>query len=458
MRYKFPILYTTCILLASACLAQLPGSEQQLTRSEIKTLIDSLDHVMSTSYLYPEKASLMISGVRRSFRSGAYNSVKSKGALAHQMEVDLQQTYKDRHLEIAYNPQLAGSLEIEIPDTAGNRLAYERDLGAARDANFAYKKAEILQGNIGYVRWDGFFGFIDEAKPTINGAFQFLGNTKALIIDMRNNGGGSPEMVLQVQSYFFRQKTPMNHIIGRNGDTLMRWADPGKTDFKLNMPVYILTSKNTFSGAEDFCYGLKYAGRATIVGDTTRGGAHVTKPFSIGQGFVAFIPGQRAFNAVTKTDWDSTGVWPDAAVPSELALIQAQGMIYENLLSKTNDEKEKKVLRWMLANNGNRLLLARQNLTDSVQPTKQELSRYCGEYYTLEPNPIKSIFIVLKGSHLFRHLDNGSDDILLVPVAPGKFVYDDDTGRAIEFIRDAAEGSVKMSLDTPNGTSTRTKK
>jgi hypothetical protein len=446
------------IMLISPCLAQPPDPGQKLIPKEIRILIDSLDNALSSRYIFPDKAALMMSSIRKNFKSGAYGKPANRAELSRLLQTDLQEACKDGHLSIAYNPYIASDIEHFVPDTARNREAYEQNIEIARQDNFSFKKAEVLPGNIGYLRWDVFSEFVDDGKPTVEAALRFVAGTSALIIDMRNNGGGSPDMVLQLQSYFFDHKTRMNDIIGRNNDTIKRWTDPATTDLRMHMPVYILTSGWTFSGAEDFTYGLKYAGRAIVVGDTTGGGAHPTQAFSIGQGFVVFIPNQRSYNHTTHTDWEGTGVWPDAAVPADQALEKAQSLIYTQLLSKTTEPRKKDMLHWQLTALGNRISLAEQVRTDSIKHSREQLLTYAGEYMSADPgNPLPSIFVILKSSHLYRHLPNGAEDVRLVPVSATKFVYNDDTGRSVEFVT-SAEGKHEILLTTQDGVTRRGRK
>jgi hypothetical protein len=461
MKFKPKALYTIfTLLLITPFFVHAQGHEQKPDKKEIALIIDSLSNALNRWYIYPDKARTMISSIKKNYSNGAYRNAGNKIELSRLFLKDLQVANNDRHLEIVYDPALAKDLEApDVPDTANNRKAYERNLKDAMDDNFAFRKTEILTGNIGYVRWDGFYGFIPEAMPTLNAAFRFVSHTKALIIDLRRNGGGSPEMVLQIQSYFFNQKTHMNDIIGRNNDTLKRWADPATTDFKLDMPVYILNSHGTFSGAEDFAYGMKYAKRAIVVGDTTGGGAHPTRPYSIGQGLVVFIPNQRSINIVTNTDWEGVGVWPDVAVPSNQSLEKAQTLIYTELLSSATDEHEKMIWQWYLISNENKALLAKQIQEDSIQLPNKDLQNFCGEYYTSDPNnPVQSVFVILKGNQIFRHLNDGAEDIRLVPISDRKFVYDDDSGRGVEFLADGKEGISEMILSTQQGEFRRNKR
>ncbi len=433
-------------LLVTPCFVQAQDAVQKMSKKEIKVLIDSLGSTLDRWYIYPDKAAQMTKAVEKNYTRGAYNNVADKAELSRQLNDDLQQAYTDRHMQLVYHPQMATDIETPRNDTAANRRAYEMDLLNARENNFAFKKAEILQGNIGYLRWDGFWGFVDEALPTLDAAFKFVSNCRALIIDMRYNYGGAPPMVLQTQSYFFNEKTRMNDIIDRNNDTLKRWADPAITSFKLNMPVYILTSQGTFSGAEDFTYGLQCVKRAVVVGDTTGGGAHPTRPFSIGQGFVVHIPTHRSPNIVTGTDWDGTGIWPDVPVSSAHALEKAQALIFTEFLSHATDQREKEMWQWQLTSMDNKARLVNQLQKNDIKITTEALHKFCGEYNPADPTTSSmTLFIIPKGDYIYRHLSNGAQDIRLIPVDANKFVYDDESGRAIHFVT-SKDGTVSHLL------------
>ena len=86
----------------------------------------------------------------------------------------------------------------------------------------------------------------------------------------------------------------------------------------------MLTSSRTFSGAEEFTYNLKNLKRATIVGETTGGGAHPVSGHRIDDRFVIGVPFARAINPITKTNWEGTGVEPDVKVAAPDALTTAQ--------------------------------------------------------------------------------------------------------------------------------------
>ncbi|MCW3084179.1 MAG: hypothetical protein JWP12_1545 [Bacteroidetes bacterium] len=411
------------------------NADQKINPKEIKILIDSLSNALNNYYVFSEKASLMSNYLKSRYKSGAYNNINDRQQLAYQLYTDLQQAHKDEHMDIKYAPQFAQHLETPMSDSE-KQQGRERGLSNARESNFAFTKTEILPGNIGYIRFDGFTEFIEDAKPTLKASFQFVKYTKALIIDLRYNGGGDAEMSSQIESYFFSKKTRMNDIIDRFNDTTYEmYADPAKTDsFTLSMPVYILTSKQTFSAAEDFSYGMQSVKRAIIVGDTTGGGAHPTLPFSVGQGFVALIPYGRAYNIITKTDWEGTGVRPDIAIPSEEALQKTQALIFTELISKAKDEREKNILQWNL----NRI---RSEMANKADPLV--LNSYSGIYEG-------GLDFYVKDGYLFcKNAERRNMIFQLKYIDNNLFILDDNV--QIQFEKDAAGVYSKIKMFWKSG-------
>jgi len=154
----------------------------------------------------------------------------------------------------------------------------------------------------------------------------FLAHVDAIIFDLRHNGGGDPKMVAMISSYLFDKSTHLNDLYNRKEDfTEQYWTLPYVPGTTLaNRPAFVLTSKNTFSGAEEFTYNLKNLKRATIVGETTGGGAHPVSGHRIDDHFMIGVPFARAVNPVYKTNWEGTGVEPDVSVKAADALEKAQ--------------------------------------------------------------------------------------------------------------------------------------
>ncbi len=393
----------------------------------VKILIDSLDKALDRVYIFPDKSQVMASYLKAQLKKGVYKNIADPKLLADKIGSDLQTAHKDGHLRIHYDPEFSARAATQQKNSGPPDLA-----GAIRNAkeeNFSFRKVEILDGNIGYVLFQGFNGFIEEAKPTLTAAFRFVANTDAVIIDLRNNGGGSPWMVKQISSYFYKERTRLNDIYERRRNKTMEfWAEPESADtMKLSMPLYILTSKHTFSAAEDFTYAMQVNKRATIVGETTGGGAHPTGPVDVGQGFVVDIPFARSINHITKTDWEGTGVVPDIAVGSDEALLKAHGLALQAQLNAATSEQKKKQIEWSV-----RSLKVHEytTTTDNASHTS-----YIGEYGG-------KFTITTKDAKLYLHDFNGRT-FLMKPIEGSLFLVAD--WLQAEFLT-SATGTVSLKL------------
>jgi retinol-binding protein 3 len=205
--------------------------------------------------------------------------------------------------------------------------------------NCAFDKVEILPNNIGYIKFNAFMD-ASFCGPTVVAAMGFVAHSDAVIFDLRQNGGGQPAMVTLVASYLFDQPTHLIDIYNRKEDsTTQNWTLSYLPGPRLTrQPVFVLTSKRTFSGAEEFAFDLKNQKRATIVGETTGGGAHPVSGHPVGDYFMVGVPFAKSLDPVTKTNWEGTGVEPDVKVPADDALTTAEKLADEKI--KANKEKK----------------------------------------------------------------------------------------------------------------------
>jgi C-terminal processing protease CtpA/Prc len=199
--------------------------------------------------------------------------------------------------------------------------------------NFGFRRAEILADNIGYLDLT-VFAPLDWAGESATATMTFLAHTDALIIDLRRNGGGHGEMVQWLASYLLGpEPRSLSGEYSREGDaTTQRWSLPyvPGARFGAEKPVYVLTSRQTFSAAEGFAYDLQALKRATVVGERTAGGAHPYENVRLDTHFVLWLPVARSVNPLTGTNWQG-GVRPDVEVKADDALTTALRLAHDRL-------------------------------------------------------------------------------------------------------------------------------
>lgn len=283
-------------------------------------VIDAAVAKLTELYVFPEVAKKMAQALRDHQKAGAYDAITQSRAFADLLTEHLRAVSKDLHLGVRFSPRALPATETEPTDAdkAKHREHMEK-------INCGFEKAERLDGNIGYIKFN-MFGDAEICGPKATAAFAALGAVDALIFDLRDNGGGQPDMVAFVSSYLFAKKTHLNDIYDRKENkTTQYWTKPSVPGTKFpKQPVYVLTSARTFSGAEEFSYNLKTLKRATIIGETTGGGAHPTMGQRLDDHFTIGVPFARAINPITKTNWEGKGVEPDVKVPADQALDTAK--------------------------------------------------------------------------------------------------------------------------------------
>jgi Peptidase family S41/N-terminal domain of Peptidase_S41 in eukaryotic IRBP len=327
-------------------------SAEQLSGREI--VIKALA-LLRENYVFPELAGEVASAVESRLAAGEYDNL-DEITLTELLTSHLQEASGDKHLRVRLGggpgpgpgrrgggPRGGGP---RAADPDGERAEPEADKPADREArrlkmrqmglldNFGIHRVERLDGNIGYLDLRR-VPMPETAGPAITAAMELVSGTYALIIDLRRNGGGSPHGVALWCSYFLGEEpTRLNDIFRADtGETSQFWSLPYLPGSRYTgRPVYVLTSSRTFSGGEDLSYTLQALGRAEVIGETTGGGAHPTRPFPISAAVHIGIPFARSVSPITGTNWQGTGVIPDTAVPADQAYDVAYAKALEHVL------------------------------------------------------------------------------------------------------------------------------
>lgn len=309
------VLLTLAVLLCGGQAHAQAGTPSD----EHVAVVQHLGELLIEHYVFEDVARSAAEQLEQARRAGRFSDAHSDQELSQRLTAVLQEATHDKHLRV--RPLPAPPPEMTEQEHA---FAEAQELERARQDNFGFEQVLRLPGNVGLLDLRGFSGF-EPAHATAVGAMGYLATCDALVVDLRQNGGGSPEMVQLLCSYFFAQRTHLNSLYYRaTGVSQEYWTLDELPGPRLaDVPLFVLTSAHTFSAAEEFTYNLATRERATIVGETTGGGAHPGDQFTLSDDLAVFISTGRAINPVTGTNWEGTGVAPDVACPADDALDRA---------------------------------------------------------------------------------------------------------------------------------------
>jgi hypothetical protein len=317
-------------------------------------------------YVYPDVGRRAAEAIEAALAAGKYDEIVQPWAFAERLTADIRGVAHDKHLNVtARGPQPVPAAATGAPPPPPPRS----EAGVTR--------SDRLPGNIGYIEVAG-LAPLDAFKASVDKAMAALADTRALIVDLRRNGGGAPEAEVYLASYFLDPAKPLvvNTFVSRvpNTETFRtrEFTSSPTPYWYRDKPVYVLTSARTFSGGEGVAYDMQALKLATIVGETTGGGANPGGGMPLTPDFGMFMPGGRAESPVTGTNWEGVGVKPDVAVPAADALKTALG-----LLGQKTDKTEVEALSEA------RLFEPRKTANSLSEPT---IRRTADELARGEPN------------------------------------------------------------------------
>ena len=314
------------------CSAPLSASADSIAPEQAHAVVDAELSLVSKNYVFTEKRTAIVTAIRAKEKAGAYD-LQNPAALADKLGGDVIAASSDKHMWIQYDP--AQYTAVKAPAADPHDAAYFSDL--FRRENYGYKDMRVLPANIRYVNLTTFNWDAKNSPQVVASAARFLADGDAAIIDLRDNGGGSGDAVHALISYFMPAKRQelMAYHDGTTGEIKYSYVD-----LKLSAPrmvgklLYVLTSGNTGSAAEEFAYHVKMFRLGTLVGETTAGAANNDTIYPIPPGFLASISTGRAIHPVNHGNWQGVGVVPDVAVVADKALEKAELLALDTLSHK----------------------------------------------------------------------------------------------------------------------------
>lgn len=341
--------------LAFNCFAKAPPDVEEITldcasNAVQQEVLNALQQKLDDEYIFPKKAKAFAKHITVLQTQKAFSEINDCDMFAHAINEQMMKVMTDKHLHVTFSPF---AIPEETPESKAAFIAHEAEF--MQSLNYGFEQVQRLPFNIGYIN---LVLFAETAKggQQLESAMNLLSYTKALIIDLRESRGGEPAMVDLIASYLMNERTNTSDIYYRKEDRLDQRYTADKVSGKhygQQRPVYILTSKDTFSAAEDLAYTLKHLNRATIIGEVTGGGAHPGDMVRLTNHFESFIPNGRSINPITKTNWEGIGVQPHIETAADNALNIAQQQILKGLKTKeTNlaraDRMQKRIDRLAL--------------------------------------------------------------------------------------------------------------
>jgi len=329
----------TIIVLITFGLYKIGISQNTISMEEKDSIIVKIKTLIKENYVFEDKVDFINKSLDDLYKI-KYDSIERYGQFAGELTKDLREISNDKHFRVNYNPSFIKMILSEPEETAEEEIEWEKEQGLKE--NFGFEKLEILEGNIGYLRFN-FFYPLELVKNTIDASMEFLKYTDGIIIDLRDNQGGYNPTDNYLASYFFDNNPiywsstfdkPANKVT--NDST---FYEIPKTDLE-DKPVYILISSNTVSNGEKFSYCMKHLERATLVGTKTYGAANGSDFLILNQNYGIQVPVSNITIPTTNENWESVGVEPDIESKKENSFDIAYIEILNNLIGNSDNPEQ----------------------------------------------------------------------------------------------------------------------
>jgi hypothetical protein len=402
--------------------------------AEIKRLLDA-NYVLADTR--PKFDAVLAKGIA----DGRYD-ISDAGELANRLNADLHTITADKHLGVMYDPDTSQKLAAAPPNAgADDAPPTPEDIAAAERRNSGLVQMRILPGNVRYLETDGFVWAGDVTERAYDDAMRFLAGGDAVIIDVRKNGGGSPDAVRYLVSHFLAPNTPlMTFYIGSKRGQHTTALATTQAPRMVGKPLYVLTSGGTASAAEEFTGHVAGYKLGELIGENTAGAGFRNEFYPLPDGMLISISIGQAILASTGKGWEAVGFAPDSAVPLDEALEVAQVHALKHLASTAPADK-RRALEVQAA-----MLMAKTTPVKTALPA----AAYAGAYGERTVRADGGLLTIER---------TGGATSKLVAIGPNQFAYENDPGATVTFDvagdRATALHMVRSDGSTADGTRTQ---
>lgn len=326
---RFTILMA-CLLTATPLPAhassQALGALTAAAPVDASTVVAEVRRVINERYVLPGRRPVLDAALAEGLASGRY-AVADGAALAERINADLEKVGQDRHLSFRFAPREAAMLAAGSVEEPGQNAVFE---GLVRKANHGITDLRLMPGNVRLMKYDGFHWTGPESAAALDDAMRFLAGGDAVILDLRSNGGGDPKAVQHIISRFLPAGTPLVtfHMNGSPEPDSLSSLETPPDQRMIGKPLYVLTSGDTGSAAEEFTGHVAGYRLGQIVGANTAGAAYRNDIVAVGDQFIFSVSVGRPVLAATGTDWEGVGHAPTivSEVPAALDIAHAAAL------------------------------------------------------------------------------------------------------------------------------------
>jgi hypothetical protein len=303
-----------------------------LQPAEITGIVTETARLAREAYVFPEVGGQVAELLTRRLADGHYLQAADPEALALLVTEDLQEVSKDRHLRLKFHQDTISEGE---DGALLDELTRESDLSLG-----GVPLVERLAGGVARLKLAPIIFPLAMGVEPLTAGFALVARAEALVVDLRECVGGHPEAVAHISAYLLDEPTHLTTLYDRQDEQYRQlWSPvhvPGPR-FGGDKPLYVLTSKATFSGAEALAYDLQQQGRAVVVGERSGGGANPREGFTLHPHLEATIPVSRSINPVSGGNWEGVGITPDIETDPAEALDVAHRTALAEIVRRGGD-------------------------------------------------------------------------------------------------------------------------
>lgn len=327
------------------------NSSQESLGGDRLTIVMAAMRLLRENYVFPEKVHKIETVILKKFKAGGYESFKTSQEFLTAVNADLERESQDKHVNISFGPDRVKQILKEKENEGKQPVVTKEWLQRMRFENFRLRKVEWLEGNIGFFR---FLNFTDLAasKEAYVSAMNLIRNSNAIILDLRDNGGGSSEALEFLLSFFLRDGLKIGEFRFRKNNRIEEKIikkDPVVNKIPDDVPLYILVSKRTSSAAEGMASNLRAFRGAIIVGENTKGEGNPGELFVINDLLYIMIPTAISVSAAPDSKpIEGVGVAPDILINPDKSLDKALVEICKTLAKDHNTLQIRQVYEWQI--------------------------------------------------------------------------------------------------------------